>query len=63
MGVVGVVLVRRAGGEETAGAFNGAEWLAKNAGIPVVKRAELLGPLMRGQHAIGVRNRMNDVPA
>ena len=27
---------------------------AQAAGIPVVKRAELLGPLMRGQHGIGV---------
>lgn len=27
---------------------------AKAAGIPVVKRAQFLGPLMRGQHGIGV---------
>ncbi|MGE5603457.1 MAG: UDP-N-acetylmuramate--L-alanine ligase [Nitrososphaerales archaeon] len=27
---------------------------AKSAGIPVVKRAQLLGPLMRGQHGIGI---------
>ena len=27
---------------------------AQAAGIPVVKRAQLLGPLMRGQHGIGV---------
>jgi UDP-N-acetylmuramate--alanine ligase len=27
---------------------------AEAAGIPVVKRSELLGPLMRGQHGIGV---------
>ncbi len=34
---------------------NNPEIVAANAaGIPVVKRSQLLGPLMRGQHGIGV---------